>query len=722
MKTTLRLALTLLLCFIACMFIIPSAFAETVVDSGTCGALGGNLTWVLYDDGELVIEGSGAMEDYGNTDSGFVYSPWMMSNTISALTINNGVTSIGDWAFYYCDNLKDVSIANSVTKIGSTAFANCQSLKSISIPNSVTSIGSAAFSDTGLTELTIPDSVTSIGVSAFYGCGELSKVTIPGSVTEIEDSAFYACDKIKTAGSIGSGSNIEFGWNKKIPNYAFSNCRTLERISIPEGITTIGDGSFSNCYSLIKLTIPKSVTDVAGEPYYGCDNLTTAGPTGSGCMIEYGWIDSIPPYAFHGCKGLASITIPYSITRIGTSAFTSCNNLTDVYYGGTQAQWNSIYFGSGNNYLTSAAIHYEAAPTSIIDSGTCGAQGDNLTWALDNKGTLTISGTGAMLNYDWTGTTPPTRPWADYQNSIIELVVNDGVTALGRSAFYRMNNMQRVVLPEGIVSLPFQVFALCVNLSEINFPSSLTTLENECLFCTGIDTLLLPATVTSVYGHFYGGPWGSESKQIETAPNHTVFSAIDGVLFTEDLSTLVMYPCCDQTTYTVPDGTVEIRGHAFAYNFTLETLRIPSTVRFIGDYAFLVNSDQSAALHDIYYGGTQEQWQQIDIGDNNEPLTSSDIHYITPDLILPSDLTDIEEEAFSGDAFVYPKLSENTISIRRRAFADCPNLAFIYIPEATTSIDPNAFENVNELTVLGKAGSTAETYAGEHDFLFTAVP
>ena len=501
---------------------------------------------------------------------------------------------------------------------------------------------------------------------------------------------------------------------------------------------------------------------------------------------------------------------------------------------------------------------------SVVASGTCGAEGDNLTWTLDNKGTLTISGTGAMQDYYWTDTTPPTLPlpWGNYKNSIIELVVNDGVTALGMRAFYQMTNLQRVVLPEGITSLPFQVFSGCENLSDINFPSSLTRLENESLYFTGIDKLFLPATVTTVEGHFYGGSFGAASKRFETASNHPVFSAIDGVLFTKDLRTLVMYPCCDQTTYTVPDGTVEIREHAFAYNFTLETLRIPSTVAFIGGIAFRSNPGQSTSLHDIYYNGTkdawinalvnpffsqntlqrvtvhcadgdiclsdsgtcgaqgdnltwtlydngemviastglgngrmadyyqnsqppwsqykavlrkviikpdvtnigssafyecsgltsvtipnsvtsigdsafeectgltdvyysgtQEQWNQISFGDNNDNLTSATIHFIpAPDFILPANLTSIEEEAFTGDAFTYVKLSENTVKIGPRAFADCPNLIYIYIPEATRRIDPNAFDNVTGLTIFGKAGSTAETFAQTHGFSFVAVP
>ncbi len=93
-----------------------------------------------------------------------------------------------------------------------------------------------------------------------------------------------------------------------------------------------------------------------------------------------------------------------------------------------------------------------------------------------------------------------------------------------------------------------------------------------------------------------------------------------------------------------------------------------------------------------------------------------------PDFILPAALTAIESEAFSGGAFTYVKIPDTTISIGRRAFANCPNLAYIYIPQQTTQIDPQAFGNKQDLTIIGQAGSTAETYAQDHKFTFIAVP
>ncbi len=225
-------------------FSIKSSAAET---SGICGE---NITWIFDElTGTLIISGTGAMEEFNGDNR-----PWESDeDNIMKVVINNGITTIGDLAFAYCDSLTSVTMPDSVTTIGDYAFYSC----------------------TSLTNIIIPDSVITIGFVAFAFCESLTSVTIPNSVTTINASTFARCD------------------------------------------------------SLINITIPDSVTLIGAD-------------------------------AFNYCENLESVTIPNSVMFIGQLAFCGCTSLTDVYYSGTEEQWNEISIGSYNEPIHNATIHFNS--------------------------------------------------------------------------------------------------------------------------------------------------------------------------------------------------------------------------------------------------------------------------------------------------------------------------------------------------------------------------
>ena len=256
--TALFLTLALALCAIAAPSIadVADSVAEVaanveqasmlaeVVESGTCGE---NLTWTLDDEGTLTISGIGGMAYWYYPD----VVPWYSSrSSIKKVVIENGVTSIGESAFYHCDSLTSVDIPDSVTSIGGYAFSYCDSLTSIEIP----------------------DSVTSIGDSAFFYCYSLASVEIPDSVTSIGDYAFYSCD-------------------------------SLESINIPDNVTTIGVQAFYDCESLTSAIIGDSVTSIGSYAFYNCPDLTI-----------YGYADSyVERYAFNNSIPFVSITTEFDV-------------------------------------------------------------------------------------------------------------------------------------------------------------------------------------------------------------------------------------------------------------------------------------------------------------------------------------------------------------------------------------------------------------------------
>ena len=288
--------------------------------------------------------------------------------SLASINIPNSVTTIGNSAFYECNSLTSINIPNSVTTIGNSAFCECDSLTSINIPNSVTTIGNSAFCECdSLTSINIPNSVTTIGNSAFCECNSLTSITIPCSVVTIignpfdhwygnlynESKAFIYEDHVlfnknkttliayraeetnytipNSVTTIGEGafSGCESLTSINIPNsvttignYAFCGCTSLTSINIPNSVTTIGNSAFWNCNSLTSINIPNNVTTIGEKAFCGCTSLTSINIPNN--------VTTIGEEAFCGCTSLTSINIPNSVTTIGNSAFWNCNSLTSI--------------------------------------------------------------------------------------------------------------------------------------------------------------------------------------------------------------------------------------------------------------------------------------------------------------------------------------------------------------------------------------------------------
>ena len=212
--------------------------------------------------------------------------------SLTSLVIPESVTSIGDYAFVGCDSLTDIVIPDRVTRIGEFAFGGCESLTDIVLPEGVTSIGGSAFKNCiSLTDIVIPDSVTSIGNGTFWDCSSLSKIVLPEGVTSIGERAFDGCE-------------------------------SLTDIVLPEGVTSIGGSAFKNCISLTDIVIPDSVTSIGGGAFCGCWSLSSLVIPDSVTLIGSG--------AFYDCKSLKSLVIPDSVTSIGNESLRGCNFPNDL--------------------------------------------------------------------------------------------------------------------------------------------------------------------------------------------------------------------------------------------------------------------------------------------------------------------------------------------------------------------------------------------------------
>ena len=227
-------------------------------------------------------------------------------SSLTSITIPESVTSIESGAFYKCSSLTAITIPEGVTSIGDAAFRYCSSLTAINIPESVTNIEENVFYEcSNLTSVTLPEIITSIGSSAFYGCSSLNRVSIPESVTSIGSNAFYGCMFAFDNFVNKSVCNDNNHWGATLFDKEYDgalvkdnvvvDCRpNATVVTLPEGVTNIGNKAFYKCSSLTAITLPESVTSIGNS-------------------------------AFSYCSSLTSINIPKGVTNIGNSAFYGCN-------------------------------------------------------------------------------------------------------------------------------------------------------------------------------------------------------------------------------------------------------------------------------------------------------------------------------------------------------------------------------------------------------------
>ena len=330
----------------------------------------GQLSW-LYDPKEqsLTLSGAGAIPDYPIAET-----PWHeLREHIKAIVLREGVTRIGDYAFYDCTALTSVEIPEGVTQIGESAFACCQSLESVTIPGSVTEIGEGAFEScdsmmvlelasglkcvgafafsecVALRELVLPNTVERIDRSAFTGVA-LQELIIPGNVQEIGDNAFNGCIRLSSL-TLSEGIRV-------IEEMAFSNCSDLTEVLIPASVECLGDGVFSDCLAMTQIavapesehfvvrddilyskdlsvlvhypaakeeqefTIPEEVRKIAGLAFASNYFLME--------VMLGDHLEEVGSYAFARCSSLSFVSLPAQTTRLGVSPFHDCTMLLEI--------------------------------------------------------------------------------------------------------------------------------------------------------------------------------------------------------------------------------------------------------------------------------------------------------------------------------------------------------------------------------------------------------
>ena len=469
-----------------------------------------------------------------------------------------------------------------------------------------------------------------------------------------------------------------------IGDYAFQSFYYATSIDLPDGLTTIGDLSFNCCIAMTSITIPEGVTSIGYD-------------------------------AFLSARSLQSVWLPSTIEMIGADAFSLCDNLQNVYYAGTRAEAESIYINRGNSALCESTWHCTDGVIFAV-TGSIGTCGENLTWVLEN-GTLIISGTGEMKNYD--SSSP--APWIASGDEIHSVIVNSGVTSIGDYAFFDTylsstitdvslpDSLTRiggvafhscpltdVIIPEGVTNIGFFAFAYCSSLHSVSLPASIEEIQafafyrcntlsdiyyadtradaesisigrhsNELILSTwhcadgvfqGIapikgncgknltwvlegETLTISGTgEMDNYTELLPEPWDAHNETIRKVVVDSGVTSIGNYAFygLNNLTRISLpngltwigryaFESCEALTeITIPKGVKSIRDGAFKYNSKLQSVSLPSSIETI-DSAVFAKCDNLAY---VYFVGTQEEAEEIDVGTDNDALMNATWHYL----------------------------------------------------------------------------------------------
>ncbi len=584
--------------------------------------------------------------------------------------IPDGVTSIEAYAFANCTSLTSVTILDGVTTIGKEAFANCISLTSIVIPNSVTSIGEKAFFGcTSLIDMTVPfvgASRSASGSSGVFGYifGYTLSSGTQGTVQQHYSYGYYHNYYIPS-----SLRSVVVTDATKIPYGAFYNCSMLISITIPNSVTSIENNAFRNCNSLPSITIPDSVTSIGSD-------------------------------AFRDCPLMTSITIPDSVTSIGKRAFSYCKSLDSVIIYSSTAKIDNIGLPSSTVIYCkadSAAEKYCSSndrPFAYID-GTeeemiVGGEIGKFIWTLDKRtGVLELIGSGKMIDFSTV-----TAPWYGYRYFITSVILPDGLTNIGKKAFFNCPRLTSISIPDSVTSIGNAAFYKCRYLHSITIPSGVKAIGTYAFYqCISLTSATITDGVTNIGNDAF---CGCSSLTSITIPDSVV--SIGSSAF-EDCTSLISVSigdcvqsiepwtfgnCTSLSMVTIGNSVASIGDSAFRNCTSLASITIPNSARSIGLRAF----QDCTALSAIY---------------------------------IPDGVKIIGYESFYNcSSLVSLVLPYSVISISNYAFRDCDSLESVTIYNKDCQFSSNCGLNYHH-TLYGYKGSTTEIFAEENGSKFMDV-
>lgn len=657
-----------------------TAFAES---TGTCGDWGDNIKWVLDDDGTLTFTGSGAMNDfrYDYDLENKVSSPWHefgIHKDIKKIVVGEGITSIGDYAFYDCENVTQVTLPSTLTHLGIDVFYDCQALTAVTIPSKIkvipddTFYGCHALNEVNLPQglekidraafmfceslesLSIPDSATQIGESAFYYCRNLTTVNIPKKLTQISDWTFALCYNLSGNLEIPEGV-------KSIGSNAFYDCRSISRISIPASVNKIGYSAFDRCANVEKYEVDENNESYTSKDgiLYSKDMTTLVyyppQSTRSSFTVPE-TVTSLSYGTFKKAKNLVTVTLPPSLVSINYAAFGQCSSLETVII--TNPEQSNLRSIEGYAFDECKKLKNFTVPEGVTEIGSS-AFGGCVSLTIDDiniPSTVTKLGGGAYTN----------------TAALKNMAYTDGMKYIDNwLVAYKYDGNTILEIKEGTIGLADYVLRGKTEITEVKLPASLRYIGDE-------------QFIPSLYG-------ASNIKSITAAEDNPLFLTIDGNLYSKDKTQFLYYaPGKTDESFVIPEGVESIGNDAFYENNSLKTITLPSSLKVIDENAFY----------------QCKQLQTLNLPEGLQKISTWAFQYCEnlENISLPNSLTSVESTAFLGTAYYQNDENWNgNFLINNGWLLSVRDLSGdkVTIPDSVTSIADYAF-----VTLYGDEGIT----------------
>ena len=423
------------------------------------------------------------------------------NRNIISVELQNGITTIGDYAFDECNNLTEVILCDSLISIGEMTFPS--ELKATTTYQNGRYIGSESnpymlllgMEKRNVSSFTIHKDTKFIGHHAFWAASDLTAVVIPNGVLELDYFAFAFCESLAYLDLPESLTAIRLG--------AFYGCSSLTSVDIPNSVKTIGSNAFEDCTSLTTLELPADVRDIGDEIIRGCISLTsltvdtasTKYHAVNNCIIETatktlvlgcsssvipndGTVTTIGPRAFAGVNGLTELRIPSCITTIMYSAFENCTNLSSVFISANVSSMDNPFTGAGE-LMTIKTITVDPANSTYYSAGNCVIE--------SATGTLVVGCSGSVIPND--GSVTAFGYDAFSGSSITDVVIPDGVTSITTGTFQNCYNLQSVVIPGSVTTVEYGAFWACDELKTVYYEGTEEQWANVWIHIDGNDAL-----------------------------------------------------------------------------------------------------------------------------------------------------------------------------------------------------------------------------------------